>query len=131
MAGDSDVKFKANITQGFEIARLVNETAEYLVPLGSNNIQVHVFVKIPKNTKVGTEYQGKIEFNPAPSDIEEEGMVQIAVGLSGYFKVKVIEKPIESESKKINLVWIIMIIVLALGIIVVIWFLIKGKGKIS
>ena len=128
MAGDSDVKFEANITRGFEIARLDDNEVEYLVPLGSNDVKVPVLVKIPREADIGTEYQVKIEFNPLPMKTEGEGMVQIAVGLAGYFKVNIVEKTEDAE-ERISMIWIIFWIMVALIVMVFIWLFYEYRKK--
>lgn len=130
MAGGNDVKFRANVTEGYEIASLVDENPEYLVPLGSSDVQVRVLVEVPENAKVGSEYQVRIVFKPVLLGTEEEGMVQIALGLSRYFKVKVVEKPAEEKLEKGEKkgMWLLVLSILVIVLILaVVYFIVRSK----
>lgn len=132
MAGEGgDVKFKANITEGSEVAKLIDSNTEYLVPFGANNVTVNVRVDVPANAKVGDKYLVKVAFDPLPVSSEEEGMVQILLGLSRYFNVEVIEKPAgEKIPGNVNLMWIIIpIIVVIIIIIILVMLMMKRKSK--
>ncbi len=134
-AGDGDVKFKGNVTKGQEIVSLVDKKAEYFVP-GSpdSEVLVEVLVKIPRNVEIGKEYDVKIEFKSISIGDSGEGMVQMAVGLSRYFKVKVIgEEKIDGKKVKErkNLIWIILGIVIVIVMIVIVKFVFENKKTSS
>ena len=127
MAGEEDVKFDASVAQGSEIVSLVRGNKEYLVPIGSNNVPVEVKVKVPKNAEVGTEYLAQVKFEPIPLGTEEEGMVQLALGISGYFKVNVVEKPEGVKEGLSTTTWIIILVILIVLVLVGIWMAKKKK----
>ena len=49
MLGGKDIKLKAEITSGLEIATLTDSNTEYIVPFGREDIKVNLKVKIPEN----------------------------------------------------------------------------------
>lgn len=120
MAGDSDLRFETEIAEGFEIASI--DKKQYDVPVGNNNVNVGIEIKIPKETSIGEEFIVFATFRPVSLE-EEEGMVQIATALSQHIKVNIIEKP-EGVEEGMNIIpillWAIVIVIIAIIVYVII-----------
>lgn len=92
MLGGKDVLLKASIEEGAEIATLIDENLEYLIPLGSKGIPVNIRIMIPEDvspsdTKVGVSFR--------QIGGQEGKMIQMAGGVKTY--VPIIIKPLEVE----------------------------------
>jgi len=100
MVGDENLRLKAEIIEGSEIATLVMEPDnEYIVPLGRKDIKVNIRVAIPENAPLEDKYNIKVSFKQVA---EEEGkMVQMvaSVGTSIPIIIKSVEEvPVEQET---------------------------------
>jgi hypothetical protein len=138
MAGGTsgqDLKFSANVELGSELVKIKDASSEYLVPFGSSDVRVNVLVTAPKNAQVGSTYDSKIAFSPIPTGAEDEGMVQLAIGLSRYFTVKIVEKPIEPILEKPvvdktgNLLFWIVLIVIIIAVVGLLGYFIWKRRK--
>ncbi len=132
MVGGQDLKFKAEISQGKEIAEITDESKEYFVPFGKSDIKVNLKVNAPKKPDK-KEYDVTIKFYPI-SATENQGMVQIATGLRNQFTVQITE-PKEIETKKLqetksNSVWWVILISLISIIILILSAIIYTALKI-
>lgn len=126
---DFDMRARASVIEGFDIASLVGET-EYLIPAKTKGIEVSLKIKIPRNAKVGDKYLIKIGFRQV--SVEEEGMVQLAVETGSSFDVLVIEElEVEKDVMKKNIIWIILGILIIIILVVVIRFIFKRKQAFS
>ena len=132
-AGDGDVKFKGEVIVGSEIVSFKDKNPEYFVE-GSpdSEVLVDVLVEIPKNVSIGEEYDVKLEFKPLPVESQEEGMVQLSVRLSRYFKVNVVEE--ELAEKGIldfgkTWFWILLGLVIVIIVGVVLRFVLKRRDE--
>jgi len=149
--GEEDIKFIANITKGNEVMSFIDENREYLVPAGTNNVTVKLKVKIPEKSR--EEYDAEISFEPVSLGSENKGgMVQLEIGLSRAFKVKVIDSQESSEGKKTSvdekrsgeetgieklatektggntiIFWWILVVMIIITIIIFSWLLIKER----
>ena len=74
--GSEDIVLKAKLVSGSEIATLVDEELEYLVPFGRKDIEVNLRVIIPEDAELNKEYTIGVSFKQI---LEDEGkMVQMA-----------------------------------------------------
>jgi len=134
MAGEGDdVKFEASIVEGSEVVSLTDGDLEYLVPFGvTDGVDVGVRVAIPDDAVIGTEYDAHITFDPMALGTEEEGMIQIELGLARYFKIVVVEQPPEADtSKELGIGWIILGIIAVIALVAVVWLIIKSRKETS
>ena len=133
MVGDDDVTLKAEITNnGQGIASLVNPNEVYLVPLGSDNVNVQVRVTIPEDYAIGGVRKVEISFLEVSG--EGSGMVSVSGGFTNNFPVNVVvpeesvlysppaepitpETPATSSSNKFLIILIILIILLVAAVV--------------
>ena len=135
MVGDEDIILLGEIIGGSEIATIIDQNTEYLVPIGSKNIKVNIKITIPENTPLRSKYDVTIQFKQIQ---EKEGqMVQMAGAVTTSIPVLVgvheEEEIIETVSKSpilttANLI-ISAIIIVILIIIYVVFKRNKGKQK--
>jgi len=128
MDGDSDIKYKVKIVNGSEFVEILEDSDEYLVPLGSNDIPVNLRVSIPEDT-LFDEYLVRVAFAPI-SGGEGGGMIQIALGMSWDFKINVIEFVGDEQpapTGRFSWIWIVLGILVVIVVIVVIKFFLKEK----
>ena len=126
---EGSVSVEATILEGMNIASITDSSKVYDASIGNPGI-VHVNVKIPSNTPIGTEYIVRTRFvnkNPKPSS----GTVSFAVESVNIFKVVVVEKPPVTEETPAtetpqgnNLIWWVIGIIVVVAII---YFIIKRK----
>lgn len=92
-------------------------------------VQVKVKIKIPSSAVIGESYN--FELKAEEVGVEgQEGTVQLGASTSLAGSLKVIEKPVDAvESEGLSTTWIILAIVLIVALIVVIWFVAKGKKE--
>ena len=117
MNGGQDIIAKATMTQGSEIATLLDEDATYSIPFGEKT-NVDVRVSIPKNAEVGDEYTIELSFISATG---EEGSFGFGGGVEKIIPV-VITK---GQSSGVGN-WIYLIILVLIVLIIIIS---KGIGK--
>jgi len=124
---EGDIIIKAEITQGSEIAMLI-DGPEYSVS-SEEFIATTLKVQIPEDTELGTEYLiGVKYFNVAPPASEEQ--VPLTVSLVKTINVLVIEEPTEIKGEGISTTWMILGIVLIAIVIALIWFVVKNKKEV-
>jgi hypothetical protein len=131
MVDNKDVRLIAEITNGSEIATLIDPSLEYLVPFGRKDIKVNIRVTIPENVPLESRYNIAVSFKQIA---EEEGkMVQITGSVETNIPV-VIRSAESSEEKELKFAGEVQIspttfvlIILAIIIIVIIYNLKKKK----
>jgi len=118
---EQDLIAKVTMTQGGEIATLLDEDATYSVPFGEK-ANVEIRVTIPKKVDIGTSYD--IELSIVTSTGEEGGF-----GFSGGNEKTIPVIITKKEGTGINS-WIYLVILVLIILIVVIFKNIdKKKGK--
>ena len=130
--GSEDIVLKAEMVSGSEIATLVDEELEYLVPFGRKDIEVNLRVIIPEDAQLNKEYTIGVSFKQI---LEDEGkMVQMAgeVGKNIPVIVKseseVLPEPeetLEEEEKGFPTAMVVLLLV----IIVILGYVILKKKK--
>ena len=135
MVGGADLRLKAELTEGMEIATLIDPDEEYLIPFGRKDIKVNIKVVIPENVPLEDKYYIKIAFKEAAT--EEGKMLQMAssVGATIPVVIKSIEE-VPAEQEQIQLqeeeqVSVTTIVVLSLVILAIIigYIIFKFKKK--
>ncbi len=123
MVGGEDITVEAKVNSGHDIMKITDQSTIYKVPLGSNNIPVHLKVTVPQDAKAGEEFQVGVSFKTIA---DNKGGVALGTEVSKGFKVKIIEKQpeVSAQASKQNLEiqplfgFIIGIIALAILLIV-------------
>jgi len=124
--GEGDIKLRANISEGQDIVEIIGNK-EYVVPADSLNVSVKLNISIPADSKE-KEYQIKIDFEPMPLEIPVGGMVQIELGISREFKVKIIrEEKTKVELLKNNWIWIILGILVIVAVVVIVKLILENR----
>ena len=72
MDGTEDVRLKAELVAGGNIATLADEELEYLVPLGRKDINVNLKITIPEDAVQGERYAVGVSFKETPKEGEGE-----------------------------------------------------------
>lgn len=86
MVGEQDEMAQVTIEEGAEIAKITDKETVYKVPKGTKDTIVHIKIVLPNNATLGTEWT--VRFKAVSVTEKEGGMVQIAGGVSDYFKVR-------------------------------------------
>ena len=97
--GDSDVIVKSELTNGREVAKLIDGTKDYDVSYGSE-VEVPVKITVPKDAQAGSQYRVSAIFSP----IAQEGgigNIQFIVNIGKSFPVLVVEE--EKAGKTVTL----------------------------
>ncbi len=148
MVGDEDIRLQAEITEGSEIATLIDPDSVYAVPLGRKDIKVNIRVAVPENVALEDSYTIQVSFKQVA---EEEGkMVQMtaSVGATIPVVIKSIEEvppvvstpteevPVEQgeastaeEKTSPALAMILLLAILAAGIGYLVFKKMKGYRK--
>lgn len=77
MVGNEDIALKGEVTDGEEIASLVDTDRTYLVAFGQKNVEVPVEISIPENTPLGGLQEVEVTLTQVPIG-EEEGILEIS-----------------------------------------------------
>ena len=122
MVGAENITLKANITKGYEIARIIDSNTDYFVPLGSDDVTVSIEVKIPENAEPGKVYDMEASFLQVGAG-GGEGFFTVASAFTQRIPVEVVGEPTESavygqKTSKNYTVYIVLALVI-LGIILV------------
>ncbi len=131
MVGDENITLRANLTKGYEIARIIDSNTDYFVPLGSDDVTVNIEVKIPENAEPGKVYDMEASFLQV-SGGGGGGFFSVASAFTQRIPVLVVGEPTESaiyqpvqKKQGSNLLWIALAVIV-LGIII---FLATKKKK--
>ncbi|MBU3905170.1 MAG: hypothetical protein KJ906_03415 [Nanoarchaeota archaeon] len=130
MVGDKDLTLKAQITEGSEVAELVNPDTEYFVPFGSKDISVIVRVYIPEDVDLEEEYNVAVTFKEI---IEQKGQMLEMSGSVGANIPVLIKSYSESTGKSPamknpSLLYALAIVIVLAAVIVFVTFK-KKKSK--
>ena len=127
MVGDEDVDLKAFITNGSEIASLIDNPV-YNVPAKSESVKLRLKIIIPGDAAVGSKYTILVQLNQiGVGEREGQEMVQLSTGvgtkipvvvnaIAGSEQLAEEEKPLAEEVQEKG--WSTSSIVVTLAIIV-------------
>lgn len=121
MPGPDDILAQGSITEGSEIARLLE--TEYEIPVGSR-IPIEIRIEIPKET-TQTEYLVKISFNPTSGT--ENGSFGFGSAVEKEILVKIIQKP-EEVGRSYTLVYLIIALIV---LVLIILAVVKRKSRVK
>jgi len=114
-SGEEDIKLKAVLAEGFDVATLV-EDIEYIVAPGSEDVKIKVTIEIPQEARFGDRYDVRIIVREAPS--AEGGNVELATSIRVSLPI-VIEGDLSPESEEKFSLWPLAILVGALIVVLV------------
>ena len=125
MVGTDDIILRASIVKGNNIATIVDENLDYLIPIGSSNdVNVNIEVNIPENAELDTTQNIEISFVQVAQE-DQGGFFTIASAFTQRIPVLVVGEPTESavyqpatEEKNNALIWVTLALIV-LGIIVI------------
>lgn len=113
MVGDKDVILRANITKGNNIATIVEESSDYRIPIGRNDIPVNIFVSVSEDSPIDQIQDVEVSFVQVSSD-DEEGFFTVASAFTQRIPVLVVGEPTESvtygqnQEKTNPFIWVIL-----------------------
>ena len=136
MVEGKDIILKAELSNGAEIAELADESSEYIVPFGRNNIPLNIRVTIPEDAEAGKEYDVSVSLKQIAS--EEGRMLQLSGIVVTSFPVLVTGEETEvtpelplassSESQQVSTgPWIIFAVVGVIVVTTIIYVVLKRK----
>jgi len=114
MVGNEDVKVKAELVEGSDIASLSNDV--YDVRAQTSNVMVPLKINIPDDAKVGDVKKVKIDFRTISPN--NEGMISMGTGMSVAFDVNITEKQKSASNYVTPVAIVLVIIVLAVALII-------------
>ena len=123
MVGDENITLRANLTKGYEIARIIDANTDYFVPIGSSDdVKVNIEVKIPENAELGKVYGLEASFLQV-SGGGGGGFFSVASAFTQRIPVEVVGETTESavygqKPSKNYAVYMVLALVI-LGIILV------------
>lgn len=129
--GSEDVTLFAEITEGSDIATLIDSSNEYLVPFGRKDIKVGILISVPANYQLGDVREVVISFKESAGEGEE--MVQMATSVAATIPVLIVteNQALGIEETSSN-TWILVIgILILIGVILLLikHFASKPKKK--
>lgn len=135
MVGEQDEMAQVTIEEGGEIAKIVDKKNVYNVPKGTKDTKAHIRISIPGNATLGTEWT--VRFKAVTVTEKEGGMVQIAGGVSDYFKVRagpIPEQPPKGEYlifllSHVKVLTITGVVILFVVIVLIMLYNKKRKAK--
>ncbi len=132
MAGGlEDIILKAEISSDRDIASLVEEDREYLVPFGRDDIKVPIRIEVPEDIEEGGLREILISFNQVADPTE--GMVDVVSSVTSKVVVEIVGAEestffqLPKQSEKGNYLSLIIGLII-LGIIIS-WVISKGKKR--
>jgi len=133
MVGEQDEMAQVTLEEGSEIAKITDKETIYKVLKGTKDTKIHMRIVIPNNATLGTEWT--VRFKAVSVTEKEGGMVQIAGGVSDYFKVRAGPIPAQLPKEKLSTKTLAVIggIILLVIILIVVFYnkRKKSKGKTS
>src|SRR3989344_5455427 len=101
MVGNDDITVDAVISEGKEIAVLIDNPARYTIPSKQEGVNVRLRVSIPENTALNTKYNVAVNLNQIGLGDKQGGeMVQLSTGVGT--KIPVIVKSISGREQLIE-----------------------------
>lgn len=128
---EGDLKIKAELIESAGIAELIDSNLEYSVSPGiDGEAKVNIRLKIPEDAVIGSMYEVKTRFSEINQPLEG-GTVNFKTSAESSLPVKVVEKPLVTETpqEEIGTGWIILGIIIIIAVIIIIYFIIKSRRK--
>lgn len=119
--GPDDIIAKAAITEGGDIAKLVDPDKEYSVPIGERT-ELKIRITIPETIEIGGTRNIKLSLTTLAGTAP--GSLGFGTGIDKIISVNVIKEP-EPETK--NFLWVIYLIVGILIVVALIIIMVKKR----
>ena len=129
VGGEEDLTATVTITQGSDIAEIIDESNVYFVPIGER-IPVNIRITIPSDTEINGDYTVTLSVTASASS--SGGPLGLGSGVEKEIPVKIIEKPkTKGISQNGELTWWVYVIIIAIliALIIIILVLIKKRSK--
>jgi len=129
--GGEEITLVAELTEGGEIATIIDESKEYVVPAGSESVRTNIRISIPEDAPLGSKYIVAVGYTQVTED--EGKTVQVAARIVQNIPVIVGEETVIVEEPELALEGgisttnIILGILVVLVIIVILRYLLKRK----
>ncbi|MEM4703050.1 MAG: hypothetical protein QXP53_01010 [Candidatus Pacearchaeota archaeon] len=129
MVGNENLRVRAEIINGTEIAEIIDPNKEYYVPLGVKNVTVNIRIIIPTSAPEGKEYTIGVAFTTIKPS--RTGGVEVGTSIEKYFPViiKTPTQPAPVQEKKFPTLLIVVITIVIIVIIFIIWLLTRKKKE--
>ena len=126
MVGSEDLIMIAELKGGKEIAIITDPSTTYNVPLGINNVPVHLRINIPEDAKPSQSWNIGVSFTTVTP---ATGGVGLAGAIVKGFPVKVIEEAKPTIIPKVSegLTGFIILIIILVILMLIIKYIYKGK----
>ena len=122
-----DVKLKARIVDGGDIAQITDEIQEYVVHMGEKNVKVNLRINVPETMGPGDGRNVRVSFTQI--DIDNEGqMVQLGTGITAVTPL-VIASPPAPAATPVNSMLVTAAVLLGLAAVIGIVILGRKKAK--
>src|SRR3989344_6814706 len=89
MVGDKDLSFSASISEGTEIALLIDEKLTYNIPFGTKDVPVMLRISVPEDLQTGETVNVKVSFKQLTVENSEGQMIQMTGGVGAIIPVKI------------------------------------------
>jgi len=89
MIGDKDITLIGGVTEGAELATLINENTKYVIPFGTKDLPVMVRISVPEDAEVGKQHNVKVSFTQVAGNDAEGKMIQMKAGVGAIIPVVV------------------------------------------
>jgi hypothetical protein len=90
MAGNENLTAMATIDEGQEIAKFIDVSNTYLIPLGTHK-KVNIKIKIPQSAEIGSKYNLTLSFKTVKES--KPGEFGFSSGVGEKINVLIVEKP--------------------------------------
>ncbi len=122
-----DVRLKARIIEGADIAEITDESLEYFVPMGEKNVKVNLRIRVPDTMKPEERRDIKVSFTQVGIDKEGE-MVQLGTGITAVTPL-VIASPPAPVAAPGNSMLVVAVVLLALAAAIGVLMFRRKKAK--
>ncbi len=122
MVGGENITVNASISSEGNIATITENSSQYFVPLGSDNVPVNIYIQLPKNAQIGKTYDINVLFNEISSG--QGGMLHVASAFSTTIPVEVVNNSesllYKSSNTNSTLLYVIIGLIIVVGILLLI-----------
>ncbi|HLD00456.1 MAG TPA: hypothetical protein VJC39_01805 [Candidatus Nanoarchaeia archaeon] len=89
MVGEGDITLLASITEGGNIAQLLDQNLNYLIPFGTKDVPVSLRITIPEDASTDGDVKVIVSFKQLVSSNAEGEMLQMAGGVGAIIPVTI------------------------------------------
>ena len=127
MAGSENITVRVSISEGSEIAEIINLSDKYSIPLGEMK-SIPIKITIPEDAKIGNSYNVKLSVTTI--EAAAPGAFAFGSSIEQNIPVQIIsnEKPTTVEKKETPTPWIVYLLV-GIIILIIIILLLRRRRK--